>query len=88
MITHKSVVESRDSLVFVVSVSSNSETRKIRSFVKDLTETVGGLAQMTFVYKDEVHFEPIQEGLLGECETASESKEISEMIHIQQKCQD
>ena len=80
MMTHKSVVESRDSLVFVVSVSSSSETRKMRSFVKDLTEAVEGLGQMVFVYKNEAHFEPIREGLLEECETASESKEISETI--------
>ena len=59
MMTHKSVVESRDSLVFVVSVSSSSETRKMRSFVKDLTEAVEGLGQMVFVYKNEAHFEPI-----------------------------
>ena len=43
MITHKSVVESEESLVFVICLASSSEEKKIKSFVKDLSENVGGV---------------------------------------------
>ena len=35
---------------------------------------------MMFVYKDEDHFDPVRNGLLGECETPAESKEMLDLI--------
>ena len=80
MLTHGSVIESMDSLVFVVCISSASETKKMKSFVKGLSETVGGLKQMMFVYKEESHFDRIRDGLLGDPETMKETKEVSDTI--------
>ena len=76
MITHKSVVESQDSLVFIVCMSSDSEAKKLKSFVKDLSQTVGGIKQMSFFYRDEIHFKVVSDGLLYDCETASETRKM------------
>ena len=80
IITHKSVVESQDSLVFVVCMSSNSEAKKVKSFVKDLSETVGGIKQMSFFYKDETHFDVVRDGLLYDCESAPETRKMQNDI--------
>ena len=80
MITHKSVVESDKSLVFIICISSCSEIKKIRSFVKDLSENIGGVKQLAFVYKKEAHFEKIKEGLLSDCDSSTERIELTKDI--------
>ena len=55
MITHKSVCESPSSIVLTVCLSSDDQGKKIRSFVKDFSETVGGIEQMAFVYNNKEH---------------------------------
>ena len=69
MITHKSVCESPNSIVLTVCLSSDDQAKKIRSFVKDFSETVGGIGQMAFVYHNKEHFEEVRNGLgLEDCE--------------------
>ena len=59
---------------------SNSEAKKVKSFVKDLSETVGGIKQMSFFYKDETHFDVVRDGLLYDCENAPETRTMQKDI--------
>ena len=86
MITHKSVCESQNSIVLTVCLSSDDQGKKIRSFVKDFSETVGGIEQMAFVYKNKEHFEEVRNGLgLEDCE-GKEMQELESKISNRSIC--
>ena len=86
MITHKSVCESPNSIVLAVCLSSDDQGKKIRSFVKDFSETVGGIGQMAFVYNNKEHFEEVRNGLgLEDCE-GKEMQELEREISNRSVC--
>ena len=86
MITHKSVCESPSSIVLTVCLSSDDQGKKIRSFVKDFSETVGGIEQMAFVYNNKEHFEEVRNGLgLEDCE-GKEMQELESEISNRSIC--
>ena len=86
MITDKSVCESPNSIVLTVCLTSDDQGKKIRSFVKDFSETVGGIEQMAFVYNNKEHFEELRNGLgLEDCE-GKEMQELEREISNRSIC--
>ena len=85
MITHKSVCMSPNSIMLTLCLSSDDQGKNIRSFVKEFSETVGGLGQMAFVYSNKEHFEKVRNGLrMEDCqgkEKQEKLKTIETRIH-------